>query len=178
MEQQEIENLQTAFGALNYAIEKADARGGVILADGMIAFNKAIKEYIHKHVWEGSLFRVNPSSRYKMQQTILEDAYDYALTMIQISRQEEDDYDGQPVDVAVAHYGPFVVNQDGSIDRGGKVSYHHPNDWHKDQHHFSHMFMKNWVCASLEDYIRALAHSAKIQGLESFTINVDRISTK
>jgi len=178
MNQEQIENLESAFGALQYAIDKSQSLGGVVTAKGLIAFNKAIKEHIAENIWKGRMFTIQPSPEFKLQETILQDAYDYTLTMINIHRQEDEDYTGEPRDIVVAHYGPFMVNEDASIDYGGNVGYHHGADWHVDEHHFSHMFAKRWVENSLSDYIDALAHSAKIQGLKSFTINVDRISTK
>ena len=178
MEQQEIENMQAAFAALEYANMKADNRGGVKCARGMIAFQDGIWEYIKENIWKNALFRVEPSPQFDMQQNILEAADEYLLLKIQRIREDDDDYEGSDIEIAIAHYGPFVVNKDGSIDYGANAQYHHSEKWHENEHHFSHMFGKNWVCASLEDYMQALAHSAKMQGVKSFTINVERISTK
>lgn len=179
MDKKRIENLQTAFRALDQATEAAEKfGGGVTTPNGMIAFNKAIDKYIHKEVWNGAMMKVMPSPQGALDITIRQDAYDFILTTIRVSRKEDDEYTGEPYDIAVAHYGPFVVNEDASIDYGGNVAYHHSKDWHKDEHHFSHMFAKNWVCASLESYLEALAHSAKMQGVQSLIINVDIFTTK
>ena len=75
-------------------------------------------------------------------------------------------------------YGPWVVNMDGSIDLGGNEVYYHKSTWHEDEHHLSHMMTKPWLQDSAVDYLRALAHSAKIQGVKSFTVNVERITTE
>ena len=75
-------------------------------------------------------------------------------------------------------YGPWVVNMDGSIDLGGNEVYYHKSTWHEDKHHLSHMMTKVWLQDTAFEYLRALAHSAKIQGVKSFTVNVERITTE
>ena len=166
-------------GAINHASEAiayALAQLGnqsIITPRGMIHFNALIKSYVSKEIYDNQpLYVMN-----RDEVVVYEAAYEYVLQKINQSRQDEDDenYDNQ---MAVAHYGPWVVNQDGTVDYGGNEVYYHGPDWHEDENHLSHMMTKIWLKDTADDYLRALAHSAKIQGVKSFTVNVEQITTE
>jgi len=176
MEQITKENV--LIDAITEAIKKADEVGGLQYPEGMIAFRKAIDEYISREIWGSARFQVCPSPKCDVDWAIRNEAYGFMLNKIKRFRESQGNYTAAENDIAVAYYGYFVVNKDGSIDQGAYAYYHHAKDWHKDPHHLSHMLPKAWVQNYAADYLKALAHSAKIQGIKSFTINVERISTK
>jgi len=147
----------------------------VISPKGMIAFNKAIKSYVREELWKNKLFIISGRSN-GHDEEVLKAGYEFILNKINETRALECEL--TKGDYAVAHYGPWVVDEDGMINYGGNEVYYHKETWHEDQHHLSHMMTKVWLQDTAADYLRALAHSAKIQGVKSFTVNVERITTE
>ena len=165
--------------ALLYAINELGT-WNVITPHGMTAFNKAIKDYVRHEIWGNRPFRTVNWGKGE-DDKVFDAAYTYILDKINEARQASDyleEYQGLDSQTAVAHYGPWVVDKDGTVDHGGNEVYYHKPTWHEDEHHLSHMLSKVWVQDTAGDYLRALAHSAKIQGVKSFTVNVERITTE
>ena len=162
--------------AISYALEVL-GEGSVISPRGMMVFKTAIDKYVSREIYQNKPFKT-ASWGDGDDQMVHEAAYEYVLIKINQARMQSEDYDGLDSQTAIAHYGPWVVNQDGTVDYGGNEVYHHKPTWHENEHHLSHMMTKVWLQNTAGDYLRALAHSAKIQGVKLFTVNVERIRTE
>ena len=169
------------FDAMAYGLQKIE-KDAIWTPSGMTKFKDGVGEYLrNRHIKKGS-FVVHNSEDTKLDGIVWAEAHEYLLLQIKLYRNEL--YQRNPeVNCEAACYkptasfGPYIVNEDGSIDYGGQSQYHHACNWHEDEHHLSHMLDKGWVQKSTNWYIMALAYSAKIQGVQVFNINVERFYT-
>lgn len=143
------------------------SRSKLVTPQGMIRYWKRVEKYIENNMKDMNIADQSLTRRMAHRSLI--------ISVLQY-RSKIGMHEKHHTPIGI--YGPWVVNMDGSIDLGGNEVYYHKSTWHEDKHHLSHMMTKAWLQDTASDYLRALAHSAKIQGVKSFTVNVERIRTE